>query len=71
MAKSQLKLMPHGIIPDQNVIEVWHDEKLIGTLYGSDGPGVRVVSKYPMDIVRGGLIGVGVMEVRIDPSSKV
>jgi hypothetical protein len=71
MPKSELKIVPHYIHPEQNVVEVWYEEKLVATVYGSDGPGVRVISKHPMDIIRGGLRTPGnVIEVRIEPPVK-
>jgi hypothetical protein len=71
MEKSELKLEPHSILLDTQIIEVFHEGNLIATVYGADGPGVRVVSKYPMDVVRGGLgETVGVIEIRMEPNGK-
>lgn len=67
MEKSKLKLKPHALIEDQEAMEVWHEGTLVATVYGADGPGVRVLSKYPMDIVRGGASAlIGSIEVRIE-----
>ena len=68
MEKSKLKVGPHLISSLENAIEVWHGGKMIATVYGTDGPGVRVISKYPMDVVRGGLgPTIRAIEVRIEP----
>jgi hypothetical protein len=44
--KTQLRLVPHLVLPDAQVVELWHDGTLIGTVVGADGPGVRIISKY-------------------------
>lgn len=46
--KSELRLQPHSVIPDACVIEVWYDGKLIATVAGADGPGVRVITKHKL-----------------------
>lgn len=51
MMKSELKLAPHTRLPGAQVIEVWFGGKLIATVTGADGPGVRVLSKHPLAIV--------------------
>lgn len=67
MEKSKLKPKPHVLIPDQEAVEVWYKDILIASVYGADGPGVRVISKYPMDIVRGGHGSLfGSIEVRME-----
>lgn len=67
MEKSKLKSKPHHLIPEQEVIEVWYDNNLVATVYEADGPGVRVISKHPMDIVRGGMgETINVIEVRVE-----
>lgn len=66
MAKSKLKLVPHILLPDEQVIEVWYEENLIATVAGADGPGVRVITKHPYDIVRGGAGDtINVIEVKL------
>lgn len=67
--KSQLRLQPHSIHPGSNVVEVWHEGKFIATVTGSDGPGVRVITKHSYDVVRGGPEGsedLKVVEIRIE-----
>jgi hypothetical protein len=66
MSKSNLKIVDHKLLPDQQTIEVWYEGKLVATVYGADGPGIRVITKYPYDIVRGGLQLINVVEVRIE-----
>lgn len=44
--KAKLKLVEHSIIPDAFTIEVWYEGKMVMTLYGTDGPGVRIISKF-------------------------
>lgn len=69
MEKSQLKIKDHSFLSGEQAIEVWYEDQMIATVYGTEGPGVRVFSKHSMDIVRGGLgPNVGVIEVRIEPS---
>lgn len=68
MAKTRLRSDHHSIYPGANAVEVWWEDKLIAVVYGSDEPGIRVVSKYPMDASRYGLgDDVGLMEVTINP----
>lgn len=47
--KSELRLCDHAVIPDAKVIEVWYAGEFIATVVGADGPGVRVLSKHPME----------------------
>lgn len=42
--KSILKLVDHSILPGQKLIEVWHNGIFIGTVAGTDGPGVRFLT---------------------------
>lgn len=44
--KSELRLGQHGILKGQSVVEVWHDGKFICSIYGADGPGVRIITKH-------------------------
>jgi hypothetical protein len=67
MEKSELRLEEHMTLPGHKSVEVWYQEELVATVYGAEGPGVRVISKHPMDIVRGGEGGrIGVIEVRME-----
>lgn len=47
--KSELRLCDHAVIPGAKVIEVWYAGEFIATVVGADGPGVRVLSKHPME----------------------
>ena len=44
--KAQLVAKPHSQVPGAQVFEVWWNARLVCTLAGLDGPGVRVISKY-------------------------
>lgn len=46
--KTELRLVPHSILPDTQVVEIWHGNQFIGTIAGDDGPGVRIISKFPL-----------------------
>jgi len=62
--KTRLQLAAHLVTRDTHVIELWHDGRLIGTVAGTDGPGVRIFSKYPMRVIE--RLDFGATEVRID-----
>jgi len=65
--KSNFKIADHKLLPDQQTIEVWYEGKLVAAVYGADGPGIRVITKHPYDIVRSGLGEMpNVVEVRIE-----
>lgn len=48
----QSKLVPSlhkvRILERHAVCEVWYDGKLIAAVCGGDGPGVRIISKFPI-----------------------
>jgi hypothetical protein len=44
--KSELRLVPHAVLPNKSVIEVWYDGKFVATVTGLDGPGIRFISKH-------------------------
>lgn len=44
--KAKLYADPHAVLRGETAIEVHHDGKLLCVVYGSDGPGIRIVSKY-------------------------
>ena len=64
--KTQLQLAPHSTISNADVVELWHDGKLIGTVTGADGPGVRIESKYAVQVVNAAPM---VTEVRLNPTT--
>jgi hypothetical protein len=74
MEKSKLKLKAHMLVAGEDSVEVWYEDTFIAAVYGADGPGVRVISKHPMDVVRGGPGAlIGSIEVRMevgDPGEK-
>jgi len=47
--KAELRLKPHSVLPGANVIEVVWNGRLVCTIAGADGPGIRVISKYTPD----------------------
>lgn len=48
--KTELRVVPHSVLPGEKVIEMWWQGKMIGTVTGHDLPGVRVISKYPLAV---------------------
>lgn len=44
--KTELRIAKHSVLSGHNIIEVWHNGKMIGQVTGADEPGVRVISKY-------------------------
>jgi hypothetical protein len=59
--KTELRLLPHALVPGERVIELWHDGQFVGTVTGADGPGV--ITKHPMIVVKADMV----TEVRIEP----
>jgi hypothetical protein len=68
--KSELRLQPHTVMPGKYVAEIWYDGKLIGTVTGADGPGVRIISKHFCEPIAHSLAGpadaLSVIEVRVN-----
>jgi len=48
--KSVLQIRPHSLLSDANVVAIWYGDELIATATGADGPGLRVISRYPLEI---------------------
>lgn len=72
--KTTLHVVPHSVLPDHHVVEIWFENKLLGTITGADGPGVRILSKHidPSDFaISFSAIGppVTIVEVPIKPRS--
>jgi hypothetical protein len=44
---TELRSAPHGVL-GRTVIEVWSGGHFIAAIYGTDRPGLRILSKYPM-----------------------
>ena len=49
--KSKLVPADHTELPGEKVVEIWHDGQFIGQACGSDRPGIRILSKYPMKAI--------------------
>ena len=64
--KTELRAVPHSVVPGVTIFEVWHDGKFIATVTAADGPGVRVISKHPLEakVVEG---HPNEVEVKIQP----
>lgn len=55
--KAELRLKPHNFGTRNAagapvVVEVWFGGAMVGAIYGADGPGIRFISKYPLEAVR-------------------
>lgn len=61
MLKTELKLVPHIVLPGKQVIELWHAGKFIGQICGAAGRGVRIISNHPMSVVP--MRGLGSTEI--------
>jgi hypothetical protein len=48
--KTELRAVPHSIIPGATIFEVSHNGQFIATVTVADGSGVRVISKHPMEL---------------------
>jgi hypothetical protein len=44
VARTELRLKDHDARPGEHSVEVWHGGKLVATIVGADGPGVRIMS---------------------------
>jgi len=65
--KTELRVQPHSLTPAA-VVEVWHDGQMIATIDGSDGPGVRVVTKHELDVrLDGGPLAVAEIGIVVRP----
>lgn len=60
--KTILVPKPHSQIPGAVVGELWWNDQLIGTLYGTDGPGVRLFTKHKTKVVE----SVADVEIKIE-----
>lgn len=66
--KAELRPKPHSHIPGAIVVEVWHGGKMIGTVYGADGPGIRVMSKYGLNArLQPGAVSIAEVFVPVAP----
>ncbi len=69
--KTELRCRPHGVIPGAMIFEVWYGDEFIGQVTGTDGPGVRVISKYELNArIDLQMQGANVAEIHIKAVSK-
>ena len=45
MANKEFKVKPHGILPGNQMVELWRDGKFVAGIYPHQD-GIRIVSKY-------------------------
>jgi hypothetical protein len=67
MTKTDLVVRPHFIVPGANVVELWYNGIFIGEVTGADGPGVRVISRFPLEATTDPRQPPNVTEVMIHP----
>ena len=58
--KTELRIAQHSVERGERVVEAWHNGQFIAELAGTDGPGVRVISKHSLGTKR---ITDGLIEV--------
>ena len=65
--KTELRSKPHSMVPNQTVVEVWHDGKFLATITGAEVPGVKIVTRHTIAAkpTPDDSSGVHVMEVSI------
>jgi hypothetical protein len=65
--KSKLQVADHRLLADTQAVEVWTDTEFVAAVYGRDGGGVRIVSKYPLTITQVGpdIAGLNVVEIAV------
>lgn len=44
--RTELRLSPHKVNPGEQVIEIWHGGRFIGTVTPGDGRSILVISKH-------------------------
>jgi hypothetical protein len=49
--KTKLRIGTHFVTEGEPVVELWWEDQLIGCVYGSESPGIRLVSKFPVSKV--------------------
>jgi hypothetical protein len=67
MTKTDLVVRPHLRVPGAYVVELWYKGIFIGEVTGADGPGVRVISKYPLEATTHSTQPPNVIEVMLHP----
>ncbi len=61
--KSELRLAEHSVIGCARTIEVWYEGQMIGRVYGADGPGIQVISKFGLEMEQ--IPGLQGVQIRI------
>ena len=61
--KSELRFAEHSEIAGARTVEVWYGGQMIGCVYGADGPGVRVISKFGLELEQ--IPGLQGVQIRI------
>ena len=49
--KSRLRLKDHALVDAHAVVEITYKGEFIAAVYGNDGPGIRIISKHPLEII--------------------
>ena len=44
--RTELRLRSHHIVPGANIIELWYGPTYLGSISGTDGPGIRLVTAF-------------------------
>lgn len=47
----ELKVAGHGVLPGNQIVEVWRDGVFVGAIYPHPD-GIRIVSKYMLDVLK-------------------
>ncbi len=63
--KSELRMQQHRVLRGAAAVEVWYEGRRIAAVYGADGPGVRIVSKYPASVDFDNSSTPGVTEIQL------
>jgi hypothetical protein len=63
--KSQILPKDHDILPNTKIADVIWKKERIATVYGADGPGVRIISHLPINIVNESKGGLNIIDIRL------
>lgn len=63
--KTELRPKNHDSLPGHIVVELWHEGVLIGAIYGSDGPGFRLITRFDTTVDELNLIDESIVVVGI------
>lgn len=64
---SQLRFAQHAKSPNEGVCEIWYRGEFVGQITGADMAGVRIATKYDIEVIHIVTGDVQVVEVRIHP----